>query len=74
MMRIVNPVWSRTMSNFDKLMEEMRFAQLPEDGQIVERTRMVTEKFKVSHMDNGEVRLTPITDAVARDLENDKTD
>ena len=67
MMRIANPVWSRTMSNFDKLMEDIRLAQLPEDGEVVERSRIVTEKFKVVYQDNGEIRLIPITD-------EDKTD
>jgi len=74
MMRITNPVWNRSMSHFDRLMDDMRIAQLPEDGQIIERTRMVTERFKVSHMEDGAIHLIPITEEVANEITEGKQD
>ena len=62
MMRITNPIWNRHMSHVDRLFEDMRLAQLPEDGDIIERSRIVTEKFKVTHQPNGEITLTPIVE------------
>ncbi len=62
MMRITNPVWGQHMSRIDRLFDDFKMAQLPEDGQIIERSRIVTERFKAVHQDNGEIRLIPITE------------
>lgn len=37
-------------------------AMWPEDGSIIVRSRMVTEKFKVEYLDEGGYKLTPITE------------
>ena len=50
-------------SNFlDTFMNDMRMAQIPQDGAIIEQSRMVTERFKVEYQDSGEIRLIPITE------------
>ena len=68
MMRIANPIWNSHINRIDRLFDDFRMAQLPADGDVIERSRIVTEKFKVSHMEDGEVRLTPITDEVAKEI------
>jgi hypothetical protein len=62
MMRISNPVWNSHMSRIDRLIDDFKMAQLPADGDVIERSRIVTERFKVVHKDNGEIRLIPITE------------
>jgi len=47
---------------FDQFMDDVRTVTIPEDGTTIERSRIVTEKFKVKHMENGEVRLIPYTE------------
>ena len=37
-------------------------AMWPEDGSIIVRSRMVTEKYKVEYLDEGGYKLTPITE------------
>lgn len=37
-------------------------AMWPEDGSIIVRSRMVTEKFKVEYLEEGGYKLTPITE------------
>ena len=62
MMRISNPVWNSHMRRIDRLIDDFKMAQLPADGDVIERSRIVTERFKVVHKDNGEIRLIPITE------------
>jgi hypothetical protein len=51
------------LTNFvDTLMHDFRMAQIPQDGTIIEQTKMVTEKFKVEYQESGEIRLIPITE------------
>ena len=51
------------LANFmDTLMHDMRTSSIPQDGPIIEQSRMVTERFKVEYQDSGEIRLIPITE------------
>ena len=51
------------LTNFvDTLMHDMRTSSIPQDGPIIEQSRMVTERFKVEYQDSGEIRLIPITE------------
>ena len=73
MMRISNPVWNSHMSRIDRLIDDFKMAQLPSDGDVIERSRIVTERFKVVHKDNGEIRLIPI-DAHNQDQDTEDDD
>ena len=62
MMRITNPVINSYFNRMDRLFDDFKMAQLPSDGDVIERSRIVTERFKVVHKDSGEIRLIPITE------------
>ncbi len=40
----------------------VKLACIPEDGEIITRSRMVTERFKVEYKDDGTIVYNPITE------------
>ena len=49
-------------SMIDSFFDQARLACIPEDGAIITRSRMVTERFKVEYKDDGTIVYNPITE------------
>ena len=46
----------------DNFFDQAKLACIPEDGAIITRSRMVTERFRVDYKDDGRIVYTPLTE------------
>jgi len=61
-MMVTNPVFNRTFRAMDNLFEDMRLAVLPEDGQIIEKSRIITERYRAERQEDGDIILRLIVE------------
>ena len=56
---MIDSLFDQHAMSFNRM---VKLACLPEDGEIITRSRMVTERFKVEYKDDGTIVYNPITE------------